>query len=40
MRWPKLLIPGLIVVIPPKDQLIMVFAPDGRVTRLCTFPKG
>ena len=40
MRWPKLPIPGLIVGIPPKDQLIMVFTPDGRVTRLCTFPKG
>jgi sugar lactone lactonase YvrE len=40
MRWPKLPIPGLVVGIPPKDQLIMVFTPDGRVTRLCTFPKG
>jgi DNA-binding beta-propeller fold protein YncE len=40
MRWPKLPIPGLIVGIPPKDQLIMVFTPDGRLTRLCTFPKG
>ena len=40
MRWPKLPIPGLIVGIPPKDQLIMVFTPDGRVTRLWTFPKG
>jgi DNA-binding beta-propeller fold protein YncE len=40
MRWPKLPIPGLIVGIPPKDQLVMVFTPDGRLTRLCTFPKG
>jgi hypothetical protein len=40
MRWPKLPIPGLIVGIPPKDQVIMVFTPDGRATRLCTFPKG
>jgi sugar lactone lactonase YvrE len=40
MRWPKLPIPGLLVGIPPKDQLVMVFAPDGRVTRLWTFPKG
>jgi DNA-binding beta-propeller fold protein YncE len=40
MRWPVLPIPGLVVGIPPKDQLIMVFTPDGRVTRLCTFPKG
>ena len=30
MRWPKLPIPGLIVGIPPKDQLVMVFTPDGR----------
>jgi hypothetical protein len=40
MRWPKLAIPGLIVGIPPKDQLVMVFTPDGRVKRLWTFPKG
>jgi len=40
MRWPKLPIPGLIVGIPPKDQLIMVFAPDGRAKELWTFPKG
>jgi hypothetical protein len=40
MRWPKLPIPGLLVGIPPKDQLIMVFAPDGRVTRLWTFARG
>jgi hypothetical protein len=40
MRWPKLPIPGLPVGIPPKDQLVMVFTPDGRVKRLWTFPKG
>jgi NHL repeat len=40
MRWPKLPIPGLVVGIPPKDQLVMVFTPDGRLTRLVTFPKG
>ncbi len=40
MRWPKLPLPGLIVGIPPKDQLVMVFTPDGRATRICTFPKG
>jgi hypothetical protein len=40
MRWPRLPIPGLLVGIPPKDQLIMVFTPDGRVTRLWTFPVG
>jgi hypothetical protein len=40
MRWPRLPIPGLLLGIPPKDQLIVVFAPDGRVKRLWTFPKG
>jgi hypothetical protein len=40
MRWPKLPIPGLLVGIPPKDQLIMVLTPAGRVTRLWTFPIG
>jgi DNA-binding beta-propeller fold protein YncE len=40
MRWPKLPIPGLLVGIPPKDQLVMMFTPDGRVTQLWTFPKG
>jgi len=40
MRWPKLALPGLIVGIPPKDQIVMVFTPDGRVKRLWTFPKG
>ena len=39
MRWPKLPIPGLPVGIPPKDQVVMVFTPDGRVKRLWTFPK-
>ena len=40
MRWPRLPIPGLLVGIPPKDQLVMVFAPDGRVKRLWAFPRG
>jgi sugar lactone lactonase YvrE len=40
MRWPKLPIPGLLVGIPPKDQLVIVFAPDGRVKRIWSFPKG
>jgi sugar lactone lactonase YvrE len=40
MRWSVLPIPGLLVGIPPKDQLVMVFAPDGRVKRLWSFPKG
>jgi hypothetical protein len=40
MRWPRIPIPGLVVGVPPKDQLVMVFAPDGRVLRLYTFLKG
>jgi hypothetical protein len=28
------------VGIPPKDQLVMVFMPDGRATHLFTFPNG
>jgi NHL repeat len=40
MRWPRIPVPGLVVGIPPKDQLVMVFAPEGRLLRLCTFPKG
>jgi sugar lactone lactonase YvrE len=40
MRWPRLPIPGLIVGIPPKDQLVMAFTADGRVKRLWAFPKG
>ena len=40
MRWPRIPIQGLIVGIPPKDQLIMVFTPEGRAIQLYTFPKG
>jgi NHL repeat len=40
MRWSKIPIPGLIVGIPPKDQLIMIFTGDGRLVQLFTFPKG
>jgi streptogramin lyase len=40
MRWPRIAIPGLIVGIPPKDQIVMVFTPDGRVKRLASFLKG
>jgi sugar lactone lactonase YvrE len=40
MRWPRLPIPGLVLGVPPRDQLVMMFTPDGRLTRLCTFPKG
>jgi hypothetical protein len=40
MRWPKLALLGLPLGVPPKDQLVMVFSPDGRVKRLWMFPKG
>ncbi len=40
MRWPRLPIPGMVVGMPPKDQLVMVFTPDGRVVRLAMFAKG
>jgi NHL repeat len=40
MRWPRIPVPGLVVGIPPKDQVVIIFAPDGRVLRLSTFPKG
>jgi peptidylamidoglycolate lyase len=45
MRWPRprlgsFRIPGLVMGIPPKDQLVMVFTPEGRVNRLWTFPMG
>ena len=37
MRRPKLPVPGLPVGIPPKDQLVMVFSPDGQVKRRLDF---
>ncbi len=39
MRWPRIPIPGLIVGIPPKDQLIMVFTPDGRASTALHVPQ-
>jgi DNA-binding beta-propeller fold protein YncE len=39
-RWPKLALLGLPLGVPPKDQLVMVVTPEGRVKRLWTFPKG
>ena len=39
-RWLKLAIPGITLGVPPNDQLVMVFTPDGRVKRLWTFPTG
>lgn len=39
MRWPgKLPIPGMVLGVPPKDQLVMRFDPEGRLRRLWTFP--
>ena len=40
MRWPTLPIPGMPLGIPPKDQVVMVFDPGGRVQRIWSFPKG
>ena len=40
MRWPVLPIPGMPLGIPPKDQVVMVFDPGGRVQRIWSFPKG
>ncbi len=40
MRWGKLGILGLPLGVPPKDQLVMIFNPEGRVERIATFPLG
>jgi sugar lactone lactonase YvrE len=40
MRWPRFRVPGLVVGIPPKDQLVLVFARDGRVDRRGTLYLG
>ncbi len=40
-RWIKsLALPGIVLGVPPKDQLVMVFSPEGHVQRLWTFPMG
>lgn len=39
MRWPgRLPIPGVVLGVAPKDQLVMRFDPDGRMRALWTFP--
>jgi sugar lactone lactonase YvrE len=41
MRWPsKLPIPGVMVGIPPKDQVLLKLTPQGRVVGIWTFPMG
>lgn len=40
MRWRKIGILGLPLGVPPKDQIVMVFNPEGRVERVATFPIG
>ncbi len=41
MRWAtKLPVPGMMVGIPPKDQLLMKLDRTGRIERLWTFPLG
>jgi 6-bladed beta-propeller len=40
MRWPKFAIPGVPLGIPPKDQVVMVFTTEGRLSRLWAFPLG
>jgi peptidylamidoglycolate lyase len=40
MRWPKGPRVGVPLGIPPKDQVVIKFATDGRVSELWTFPMG
>jgi hypothetical protein len=40
MRWPKLALPGMVLGVPPKDQVVVRFAPDGRVLEFFAFPLG
>lgn len=42
MRWKSKLglLPGLMVGIPPKDQVLLRFTTEGRVVSLWTFPMG
>jgi len=39
-RWNKLGILRLPLGVPPKDQVVMVFTPEGRVERIWAFPLG
>ena len=40
MRWGKLPLPGVVLGVPPKDQLVMRLDTAGRVRELWTFPLG
>ena len=40
MRWPKVVLPGLPLGIPPKDQVVAVFDTTGRLRRQWFFPLG
>lgn len=41
MRWAgKLPLPGFVLGVPPKDQVVMRFRTDGRAEALWTFPMG
>jgi hypothetical protein len=40
MRWGKLPLPGVVLGMPPKDQLVMRLDTAGRVRELWTFPLG
>lgn len=40
MRWGKIPLPGTVLGVPPKDQLVMRFDTDGRPRELWTFPLG
>ncbi|MGE3821146.1 MAG: peptidyl-alpha-hydroxyglycine alpha-amidating lyase family protein [Isosphaeraceae bacterium] len=40
MRWGKLALPGMVMGVAPKDQLMMRFNPGGRVLQVWSFPVG
>jgi DNA-binding beta-propeller fold protein YncE len=40
MRWPRIVLPGVSLGVPPKDQIVAVFDPTGRMLRQWSFPMG
>jgi hypothetical protein len=40
MRWPGIVLPGMVLGVPPKDQIVASFSTDGRMRELWTFPMG
>jgi streptogramin lyase len=38
MRWPKLALPGMVLGVPPKDQIVVRFNRGGRVLEQWSFP--